>query len=434
MKKYLFLTLFLSSLSVIGWTQDNQKMKMTLEECISFAIKNSYSQQSLQLEKTASETIYKQSQQERLPQVSASASQGLTNYNSAPAMGNNPAWTGNYALNANMTLYSGGAINHTIEQNKLKTEQTDYQIKQAENQLAIRVIQAFLSVVGNDELLKLQEEIVKTSEQQVEQGESKFKAGLILESDFLLLKSQLASDQFNIVNTTNSRNSSMLNLKKMLSLSPNQSLEIITPDLNAMQELALLPTLSEVVKQAMQTMPDLKISEYNLNIAQNSVKLAQANYMPKLSLNAGIGSGYSNGYGAYGNQLSNNFNQNISFNLTIPIYSNGRNKSNVAQSRIRVQQAELNHNQNQLDIMQQVEQEYQNILAGQSRYNAAEIRQQATQASFNAYERQFEAGTITTADLLLQKNNYINALNEYIQSKYSFVLERKVLDIYMGVN
>jgi hypothetical protein len=33
---------------------------------------------------------------------------------------------------------------------------------------------------------------------------------------------------------------------------------------------------------------------------------------------------------------------------------------------------------------------------------------------------------------LQQQNNYINVLNDYIQSKYGFMLKRKVLDVYMG--
>ena len=42
-------------------------------------------------------------------------------------------------------------------------------------------------------------------------------------------------------------------------------------------------------------------------------------------------------------------------------------------------------------------------------------------------------GSITAADLLTQQNNYLSALNTYMQNKYSFVLQRKILDILMGV-
>jgi len=37
-------------------------------------------------------------------------------------------------------------------------------------------------------------------------------------------------------------------------------------------------------------------------------------------------------------------------------------------------------------------------------------------------------------ELLQQQNNYLNALNSYIQNKYSLLMKRKILDIYMGKN
>ena len=35
-------------------------------------------------------------------------------------------------------------------------------------------------------------------------------------------------------------------------------------------------------------------------------------------------------------------------------------------------------------------------------------------------------------ELLQQQNNYLNTLNAYIQNKYSLLMQRKILDIYMG--
>ena len=60
------------------------------------------------------------------------------------------------------------------------------------------------------------------------------------------------------------------------------------------------------------------------------------------------------------------------------------------------------------------------------------MRENAYSKSFNAYNIQYQYGTITTVELLQQQNNYLNVLNTYIQNKYSLVMKRKILDIYMG--
>ena len=60
------------------------------------------------------------------------------------------------------------------------------------------------------------------------------------------------------------------------------------------------------------------------------------------------------------------------------------------------------------------------------------MKENAYGKSFNAYNIQYQYGSITTVELLQQQNNYLNALNTYIQNKYSLVMKRKILDIYMG--
>ncbi|MDR1055614.1 MAG: TolC family protein [Prevotellaceae bacterium] len=436
MKKYFtgFVLMLMTTLSDAQQIPVNQPIEMynlTLEECINYALHNNYNRQSLNLDKSVKEINYSQSKQERLPIVSASASQSVTN---TPDTDKSTIWNGNYGVNANMTIYNGGTIKNTIEQNKLKVQQVDYQTKQYDNELAINVIQAFLSVLGNEELLNLQQTLLKTSEEQMHQGEEQLMAGTILESDYLLLESQYASDKYNVVNTEINRNNNLLTLKNLLSLSPAQRLNIIPPDTAIIHNLSALPALDDVMQVSLQTIPDLQISKYNVSIAQSGIKLSQAGYLPTLSLGAGIGTGYNSGNdNSWGTQLSKNFNEQASLTLSIPIFSKSRNKANVQQSKILLQQAELKQSQTELNVMQQVEQEYQNILSAYGKYIASETKQNAYKASFDAYREQFKVGSITTVDLLLQQNNYISALNDYIQSKYIFILDRKILDVYMDV-
>jgi outer membrane protein TolC len=77
-------------------------------------------------------------------------------------------------------------------------------------------------------------------------------------------------------------------------------------------------------------------------------------------------------------------------------------------------------------------QEYRNVVLAESKYKSSQIRQNAYLASFKAYQMKFEQGAITAVELLQQQNNYISAMNDYVQSKYGFMLKRKVLDVYMG--
>ncbi len=429
MKKIVLVSL-LSILLILAKAQDSLQIthRFSLEQCLDYAMGNNYNRQSLKLSEDAMEDSWQQSKKERLPDLNASLSESLSSNKE-----NSSSWGGNYGLNAGVTLYQGGNINNTIEQNKLKMQQSAFQTSQYENNLTIQILQSFLNVLGNEELLKYQEAVVKASEEQAKQGKEQFRVGKVLESDYLLLEAQYANDKNNIIDTQIARDNSLITLKSLLSMNPNEDLTIVYPDTSAITAMTLLPEKNYVMEQALQTMPDMKISQYNVDIANVGTKLAKSSYFPTLSLNGSVGTGHYNDFSNYSSQLSNNLNEQIGITLSIPLYDKNRTKSKVTQSKIALKQAELDQKQTELDILQNVATEYQNVVSAYNKYQTTDIRQNAYLKTFEAYRAQFNAGAITAVDLLQQQNNFISALNDYIQSKYGFILKRKVLDVYMGV-
>ena len=118
--------------------------------------------------------------------------------------------------------------------------------------------------------------------------------------------------------------------------------------------------------------------------------------------------------------------------MNIPIYSRGSTKANVKKSQISLEQAQLDYEQTQLSIRQTVVQAYRNVISAYNAFKVSEVRENAYSKSFEAYNMQYRYGTITTVELLQQQNNYLNTLNTYIQNKYSLLMKRKMLDVYMG--
>jgi len=410
-----------------GVSAQSEIHRFTLEDCLDYAFGNNYNLQSMRLSERSAESAYQQSKMERLPSLSASASESLSD-----SKGTDASISGSYGVSASMTLYQGGTITNTIEQNKLKLEQSALQTSQYENTLTIQILQAFLTVLGNEETLKYQAAVIRAGEEQLKQGVEQYRLGKILESDYLLLEAQLANDRNSELNTRISRDNGLLSLKSLLSMPVTDSLSIISPDTTAILAMSILPSQEEALMRASLTLPDLKISQYNIDIANTGLKISKAGYLPTLSLHGSLGTGHSD-FTDYGTQLSDRFNEQVGLSLSIPIFDNNRTKSKVTQSRIALQQAELDKRQTELDIQQAVITEYQDVKAAYNKYQTTNIRQNAYSKTFDVYRAQFRAGSITAVDLLQQQNNYISAMNDFIQSKYEFILKRKILDVYTGM-
>lgn len=400
--------------------------RLTLEECLDYAMGNNYTRQSKQLDEESYETSYNQSKMERLPGLSGSVTEGVSH-----TQNNSAAWTGSLGVDVGMTLYQGGNVKNTIQQSKLQMEQAGYQTAKYDNELTIQILQTFLTILGNEELLKYQQSVIVASEEQLKQGYEQYIAGKILESDYLMLEAQLASDRNSVVETKASRDNNLLSLKALLSMDMAVDLQIISPDTTVITQMEVIPTQNYVTGRAMETLPDLTILDYGVEIAKTGVEIARSGYYPTLSLSGSLSTGHAD-FSGFSSQLSDRFNQKAGLSLSVPIFNRGRTKAQVTKSKISLQQAELSQKQNELTVLQTVIQEYRNVETALDKFHTSSVRENAYRRTFETYRSQFNEGSITPVDLLQQQNNYISALNDFVQSKYSFMLRRKILDVYTG--
>ena len=429
MKKILFCAVFLGLLMLMS--AQEQPMRFSLEDCLKYAEEHNYTLQNAKLDQSVSEINYKQAKLQMSPTVSASASQGFAYSHSSVNGGAD--WSGNYGLSAGVTLFKGLNTFNTIKQRKLDITQSSLLFEQQKNQLNIQIVQAFLNILMNEELSVYQKEVINKSREQMQQGYQRYKVGQILESDYLLLQAQYVSDSVNYENTLLNLNNNYITLKALLAISPSTPIDIQKPDTSSMLKNLMIPSLQEVVDKAFDYLPELKYSQNRIESANYDVKIAKSSYYPSLSLNAGVSTGYSSNNGAFGTQLGDRLGENVGLSLNIPIYNQNRARASVKIAKIGVQQAENDLQEKQINILQDLEKYYVSVNEAENDYRVATIREKAYAANFEAYNMKFMYGTITAADLLTQQNNYLSALNTYMQNKYSFVLQRKILDIVMGV-
>ena len=427
MKRHvLILTLLLLTVGTLS-AQENASYQFTLEDCIRFAFSNSLERKSMELTGESLETTYQQSKQQRLPNLSASVGQNFSNSE------NGWSTSGNVGVGSSVTIYQGGNINNTIEQNRLNMERNEVQLERYDLQLVTQILQNFLTLIGNQELLNYQLEVLNTSREQMKQGRQRHQVGTILESDMLLLEAQYYSDSNNVVDTRISIENNLLDLKVLLSMDPTDDLSIVSPNTDNLDDLMeSLPTEEEAISLAMAYMPELRLGEYDIRLAEKSVDMARGNYFPSISANANVGMGVLSFDGNGNKRWYNTPSESAGISMSIPIYSRGQTKANVKKSRIALQQAQLDYEQSELSARQTVVQAYRNVVSAFNAYKVSQVREEAYSKSFYAYNMQYQYGSITTVELLQQQNAYLNVLNNYIQNKYSLVMKRKILDLYMG--
>ena len=414
--------------------ENNIKQTFTLEECLQYAESNNFSLQSEVIDVSTSELNLRQAKENIAPTVSASATQGFNFGNYEKSVG----WNGNYGISAGMTLFNGLSDYNKIKQSKLNVEQSQLSLESSRNSIRISVIQAFLAIMMNEEILGYQQQVLTASREQMEQGRQQFEVGQILESDYKMLQAQYTSDLYNIENTKHNIQSNYLTLKNLLSIDPLTEISITPPDSATLFKNLELPELQELITRSTNYLPELKMSQNEITSAEYDVKIQKANYYPTLSANAGISTGY-NGSNltspntSWGTQLWHGLGENIGLSLNIPIYQRGSVRNSVKMAEYRTEQAKLQNKQTVYKINQELQQSYLDVAKAQNDFIAAEAKKEAYFANYKTYNLRFKYGSVTAVDLIQQQTNFLNQLNQFMQAKYSYVLQRKILDVYMGI-
>ena len=400
--------LFASLLSLPMWGQ--QKL-WSLADCINYAVNNNITVKKTQLGQQTAAINLDQAKSNRLPAVSGNISANANNGSVINQITNNrvnqTTITNSMGVSASMPLYEGNKLNLQIERATLALEQNDLYVKEAQNNITLSVLEAYLQALYQ------------------------YENGAIAKIDLIEIETQHANNQYNVVLAKNQYENQVLTLKQLLELPPGTEfgIEIIRRE----DVSAPIANKEEVYRQALEQLPTTKIYNKQKELAQKDIQIAKAGFLPSLSLSGGINTGYSDrDTEKYMTQLRNNFGQTIGLSLNIPIFSRYQNKNNVALARLSESQAELDRKQAEKDLYTKIETAWHNATTRQAQEVASKKARDNAKLAYELAEKKHEFGNLTNTELLVSRNTYLNAEQTYLQNKYMVLLYQQLLNFYQG--
>lgn len=426
--------ILLGFISIAPSISAQQKPKVwDLRSCINNALENNIQIKKQQQSVEINKVDFEQSKAERLPSLNGGIGQSFTNQMAASGGSQEQYYSGNYSLQSEMVLYNGNKLNNTVSQNELFVKSGELTVKEAENNMELSITTAYLKILYARESVVNAENILVSSEKQNERAKVLFESGYIAESNYAQVQSQYSKDKYALVVANNTFDVQILQLKQLLQLGINDSISIEFPVLDDKQVLKALPAKQDVFNTALNTMPEVENSKVNMDVATIDLDIAKAGLLPSLSLSTSLASGHSSRTSEnYATQLGNNFYQNAGLSLNIPIFNKKQVKSTISKAQIGIETSKLSYAEIQTTLLTAVETAYLDAVSAQSRFQAASEQLKFTLVSYSLIEEQFNLGMKNTVELLTEKTNYLTAQQEYLQAKYTAILNYKILDFYQN--
>ncbi len=403
----------------------------TLSECLDYAMQNNIQlRQSRNNYLSGLEDTY-QARAALFPSLSASASQ---NVSATPfSSGNSATYNGSYGVNSEMTLYSGGRLRTAIKQQEVQNQIDSLSTLGSAMDVRISIVQAYMQALYAQESVRVSESTVEASRAQKDRAEQMWKAGSISKVDFAQLESQLYSDEYQVTVAKTNLENYLLQLKQLLELDITEGIILSSIDAEEEDILRLIPSKETVYGNALANMPEVASSELAVTAAELSDKQARSAYLPTVGLSAGVGTSNRSGTGnSFISQIGDNISANMGLTVSIPIFSNRRNKTAVNKARIALDNSKLSALSTQKAVLKEVETAYLDALSAQAQYTAATQKEKYAQQSFELTDEQFSLGMKNTVELITAKNELLSARLSRLQSKYMALLNLHILDVYQG--
>lgn len=441
-KHYLITTALLFDIYMLS---AQERSTWSLQDCIDYATEHNIQLQKSKVTEQQGSLDLSQKKAELFPSLSFSTSQNLSyrplqesasnivTDGIANSSTNKLTENGSYGLNASWTIWNGGANWKNVKEQKIQNEISSLNTQQTANSIQEQITQLYIQILYSIEAKKVNEELLKTAESQFERGKEMYNEGQISKADLAQLEAQVCSSRYDIVATQSQIANYTRQLKDLLELGGTDNFQINQLSLDDETALHPIPDEMEVYEKALELRPEIKAGKLSIEAADLNIDIAKAGYHPTISLNAGIGdSHYSGSRETAGEQLKQNLNASLGFTLSIPIFDNKKNQTNVKKAKLNKLDTELSLIDLQQQLYSTIDSYWVNANSSQQNFIAAQAKVKSAAISYELLNEQFKNGLKNIVELMTGRDQLLTAQQDKLQSKYTTILNAQLLKFYQG--
>ncbi|MCK9182378.1 MAG: TolC family protein [Fibrobacteraceae bacterium] len=406
---------------------------VSLKDCVERARASSLDMESARLSERSSEASLKTAKTSRNPTVSASINQTL--YDSPLNDASQDHYRLSLGLTGSYTLWNGGSTGLNIESKQLSLQASKYNTELAALNVEESAMNAFVALLAAMEDKVTADSALVLSDSLVAYNSRLFDAGTITKSEFSLSKSDAARAKVSAISAAQAERSKRTTLRQILEMPRTDSLELNAPEANyaSPTDMGEIPSFEVVLSETRKHYPVLASDSLSILASQKDLSVAHKNSSISVTLGAQATTGFQAWESdSYADQMKDGYTHSLTLGVNIPIIDGGTTEAKVLSAQVEAERAQVTKRETDKTLENNMEQLYLQAEAADASWLAAIAGVEAAADAFAVATEQRNAGSITYTDYLEQKNNLQSAKSVLTQAKYTSILTRSLLDLYMG--
>jgi len=349
-----------------------------------------------------------------------------------------------YTVTLTQPVFNVAAL-EAFKQGDLNTKIADMRFYLAQQDLIIRVSQAYFDALTSQDNVELYRNKKSLIKQQLDVAQAKFDAGLATIVDV-----NTAQAALDLANSQEIGAQADLIVKKgvleqlvgrpvgpLLPLVKDAKIDGVLKDPHSKTKdgkgypiadsvnptLPKGQTLDDWINQAEAANFNVLAGQLSVNLAESTFRASQALNYPSLNFVGTSGYNTSNGTpNSYTPNNTNVYNNTLALQMTIPLVSGGFNSSLIRQNAALLDVAKANYDNARRTAAQSTRAAFTGFYGGLASVKAYEAAEKSSNSALESSKLGFQVGTLINIDVLIALDTLITTRSQLLQARYSTIL------------
>ena len=337
---------------------------------------------------------------------------------------NTSTFNNGYGAYASLPLFRGGQLINQWRLANVNRHMGRNDLQKQKDDLAINIMDAFITVVYYQGLVKMCSEKLEDSQR-------------LLYKTRRQEESQVAGDDYNLTHQQNLYNTAMMTLKNAMNYPSDLALDVDTV-VPPVRDILAEESVSAIQDYAMANNPTALQADFQLKASKMNYLITKGKLLPSLSVEAGITTSYfenlkaENAPVAFKNQFKNNRGEYIYFSFSFPLFDGLSRITNMRRARNNVRIAY----EKQTETLRQLQKDVEQAVLDREGYAKETIQmEKKVKADALAYQvtlRKFEEGLMSPLDVQTNATTLLNSKADLLQRRLLYTMKCRQVDYYKG--
>ncbi len=393
-------------------TAESSPPMMTLRDAVAAGIKTNPEYGAIHNNRRATDEELRQAQGGYYPSIDFASDAGWdwnrSDENGAPSV-TNSLWRAQAGLTLTQMLFDGFKTKYEVDRQNARTASAAYRVWETSEFVGLDIVESYLNVLRQRELLEIARANVARHLDIEKQMMESATAGRTTEADVEQSRARLAAARANESSVRESLRVSEASYIKLAGAMPKT---LVRPD---KPSAALLETVDEEVKAALDRSPTIASKTADIDTAQAEWKQSESTFYPQVDFQANV----SRANDASGTEANSDRARGLVL-MNWNLYRGGADSARVREGVYRYAETKENRANAARAVEEDVRQTWAQMVSASERAQEFSLQSDANEKVVAAYMDQFNLDRRTLLDVLdAQNENFVSRSNminaEYIE-------------------